>query len=49
VEKEVKIKRTSQQNFTIRGVFLNVADYLMMRSTLFGGLQEVYIGGNDDP
>jgi len=30
-------------------VFTNDVGYLMKRLTLAGGLQEVYIGGDDDP
>jgi hypothetical protein len=39
----------SQQNFTISGVFKYAIGYLIMRLTLAGGLQGVYIGGGNDP
>jgi hypothetical protein len=44
-QREVKTTDTSQQNFTISGVFTNTVDYFMMRLTLAGGLQGEYIGG----
>jgi hypothetical protein len=42
-QREVKTTGASQQNFSISGVFINIVGYLMMRLTLAGGLQGVYI------
>jgi hypothetical protein len=44
-----KTSSVSQQKFTILGVFTNAVGYLMERFTLAGGLQDVYIGGDNDP
>jgi hypothetical protein len=38
-----------QQNFIILQVFINGVGYLMIRLTLAGELQSVYIGGSNDP
>jgi hypothetical protein len=48
-QREVKTMGASQQNFTILRVLTNAMGYLMMRLTLAGGLQGVYIGGSNDP
>jgi hypothetical protein len=48
-QREVKTTGASQQNFTISGVFTNTVGYLMMRLTLAGSLQGIYIGGGNDP
>jgi hypothetical protein len=36
------------QNFTISKVFTNTVSYLMMRLTLVGVLQGIYIGSSND-
>jgi hypothetical protein len=48
-QREVKTTGASQQNFTISGVFTNIVGYLMMRLTLSGSLQGVYIGDSLAP
>jgi hypothetical protein len=49
-QREVKTTGASQQNFTISRVFTKRRGVtLMMRFTLAGGLQGVYIGGSNDP
>jgi hypothetical protein len=48
-QREVKTTGARQQNFTISEVFTNTVGYLMMRLTLAGGLQEVYMVGGKDP
>jgi hypothetical protein len=42
-QREVKTTGASQQKFTISRVFTNAVGYLMMRLTLVGGLQGIYI------
>jgi hypothetical protein len=49
IKRDKKPRRESVKLYYIGSVFTNTVGYLMMRLTLAGGLQGIYIGGGNDP